>query len=96
MRDLAIAAGMAGVLAVSVGTVSAQASAQPGRTNSNYGGGWRYGPFATQSACLAMVAEVLQSPYVTRASCSYLTYSPFFGTYDPGWYLWDFVQNPNL
>lgn len=93
MRDLAITADMAGLLALSVGTMSAQASVH----NSNYGGGYRCGPFADQSTCLTMVAEVEQSPYVVGANCQYLTYSPITGASNyPGWYLWDFIENPNL
>lgn len=97
MRGLAIAVATAGLLALSAGPASAQASAQHGVSNSSqYGGGWRYGPFADESTCLAMVAEVEQSPFVTQAKCEYFNYSPITGANpDPGWYLWDFVVNPN-
>lgn len=93
MRGLAIAAGAAGLLALSVGTASAQTSVN----SAGYGGGYRYGPFAAESSCLAEVAIVEQSPFVLSAHCDYLNYSPITGSNpDPGWYLWDFVENPNL
>jgi hypothetical protein len=98
MRGLVIAAGMAGLLTLAVGPVTAQASTQHVISNSSgYGGGWREGPFATDSACLAAgAAAEKSSPYIIDARCSYLDDSPITGAYDPGWYLWYFFQNPNL
>jgi hypothetical protein len=93
MRSLVIAAGLAGLLATSVGTASAQVSTQAGTQRalwsiSTVGGGWREGPFATDAACLVALANAKKNPYVISASCDYLTYSPFTGLSDPGWYLW--------
>jgi hypothetical protein len=101
MRGLVIAAGMAGLLTLPAGMASALASTQASASHvisnsSGYGGGWREGPFADESSCLAAGAAAEESsPYIIDASCDYLDDSPFTGTSDPGWYLWYFVENPN-
>jgi hypothetical protein len=97
MRGFVIAAGMVGLLILPVGTASALASTWHVISDSSgYGGGWREGPFADESSCLAAGAAAEESsPYIIDASCDYLDDSPFTGTDDPGWYLWYFVENPD-
>jgi len=101
MCGLAIAAGMAGLLTLSVGAASSYASTQASAphaisNNSGYGGGYRGGPYATDAICLAVAASI-NSPYIIDKKCEYLTYSPITGqSPDDGWYLWYFYENPNL
>lgn len=101
MRGLAIAAGMAGLLTLSVGAASSYASTPTSARHviantSGYGGGYRGGPYTTDAICLAVAASI-NSPYITAKKCEYLTYSPITGqSPDDGRYLWYFYENPNL
>ena len=89
-RGLILAAGVAGLLAVSVGTANAAVNAQhvvPDTTAYQY-----QGPEPSEAVCQSIAAGEETEPNVLEAWCSYYEYTPITGVYDPGWYVGEAIR----
>lgn len=95
VRGPILAAGAAGLLALSVGTASASANTQRALPNSSIVTIVWQGPDTSEAVCQAVTAYEKTQPNVIAASCDYREYAPYTGEYEPGWYNYEAIQNPN-
>src|ERR1700722_10244719 len=99
VRGLILAAGAAGVLALSAASANASVNAHSGHPDSDSSVyiTWA-GPYATDAACQSEVAYQKTLPNTASASCAYSEYAPaaWGGGYDPGWWMSARKINPNF
>jgi hypothetical protein len=89
-RGLILAAGVAGLLALSAGTSNATTNAQravPDTTAYQY-----QGPEPSEAICQSIAAAEETEPNVLEAWCSHYVYAPITGVYDPGWYVGEAIR----
>jgi hypothetical protein len=89
-RGLILAAGVAGLLALSAGTANASVNglhAVPDSTAYQY-----QGPEPSEAVCQSIAAAEKTEPNVLEAWCSYYEYTPITGVYDPGWYVGEAIK----